>query len=117
VQVTKSPIGTKGPRVSASLSVPGRYLVMMPGCRLRGVSRKIGDAKERLRLKKILDRLPLPQDIGLIVRTIGAGASKRAFIRDLRGLLSIWQDLQANIRDKAAPSCVYQEPDLATRAT
>ena len=115
VQVTKSPIGTKGPRVSASLSVPGRYLVMMPGCRLRGVSRKIGDAKERLRLKTILDRLPLPQDIGLIVRTIGAGASKSAFVRDLRGLLAIWQDLQANIRDLKAPACVYQEPDLIER--
>lgn len=115
VQITKGPIGSKGPRVTASLSIPGRYLVMMPGCRLRGVSRKIGDAKERQRLKKILDRLPLPQDGGLIVRTIGAGASKRAFVRDLRGLLSIWEDLQANIRDKAAPCCVYQEPDLIER--
>ena len=115
VQVSKGPIGTKGPRVTASLSIPGRYLVMMPGCKLRGVSRKIGDAKERQRLKKILDRLPLPDDIGLIVRTIGAGASKRAFVRDLRGLLSIWQDLQANIRDKRTPACVYQEPDLIER--
>ncbi len=115
VQVTKSPIGTKGPRVTASLSVPGRYLVMMPGCKLRGVSRKIGDAKERARLKKILDRLPLPRDIGLIVRTIGAGASKSAFVRDLRGLLSIWQELQANMRDMKAPNCVYQEPDLIER--
>lgn len=115
VQVTKGPIGTKGPRVTASLSIPGRYLVMMPGCRLRGVSRKIGDAKERQRLKRILDRLPLPQDIGLIVRTIGASASKRAFVRDLRGLLSIYQDLQANIKDKPCPACVYQEPDLVER--
>ena len=115
VQVTKGPIGTKGPRVTASLSIPGRYLVMMPGCKLRGVSRKIGDAKERQRLKKILDRLPLPDNIGLIVRTIGAGASKRSFVRDLRGLLSIWEDLQANIRDKPCPACVYQEPDLIER--
>ena len=115
VQITKSPIGTKGPRVTASLSVPGRYLVMMPGCHLRGVSRKIGDAKERQRLKKILDRLPLPQEIGLIVRTIGAGASKSAFVRDLRGLLAIWQDMQANMRDLKAPACVYQEPDLIER--
>lgn len=115
VQVSKGPIGTKGPRVTASLSIPGRYLVMMPGCRLRGVSRKIGDAKERQRLKKILDRLPLPQEIGLIVRTIGAGASKRAFVRDVRGLLSIWQDLHKNIKEKPAGSCVYQEPDLIER--
>ena len=115
VQVSKGPIGTKGPRVTASLSIPGRYLVMMPGCKLRGVSRKIGDAKERQRLKKILDRLPLPQEIGLIVRTIGAGATKRAFVRDVRGLLSIWRDLQENIKTKPAASCVYQEPDLIER--
>ncbi len=115
VQITKGPIGTKGPRVTASLSIPGRYLVMMPGCRLRGVSRKIGDGKERLRLKKILDRLPLPQDTGLIVRTAGSSASKRAFVRDLRNLWSIWEELQTNIREKATPCCVYQEPDLVER--
>ncbi len=115
VQVTKGPIGTKGPRVTANLSIPGRYLVMMPGCKLRGVSRKIGDAKERQRLKRILDRLPLPAETGLIVRTAGAGASKRAFARDLRNLLSIWEDLQKNIREMRAPDCVYQEPDLIER--
>jgi len=115
VQVTKGPIGTKGPRVTANLSLPGRYLVMMPGCKLRGVSRKIGDAKERARLKKILDRLPLPDGTGLIVRTVASGATNRAFVRDLRSLLAAWQELQTNIRDKAAPCCVYQEPELVER--
>lgn len=115
VQVTKGPIGSKGPRVTANLSVPGRYLVMMPGCGLRGVSRKIADGKERIRLKQILDRLPLPEDMGLIVRTAGSGASKRAFVRDLRNLLEIWVELKNNIRDKPAPCCVYEEPDLVER--
>jgi ribonuclease G len=115
VQVTKGPIGTKGPRVSANLSIPGRYLVMMPGCKLRGVSRKIGDSKERQRLKRILDRLPIPAETGLIVRTAGAGASKRAFVRDLRGLLAVWADLEKNIKEKSGPCCVYQEPDLIER--
>ena len=115
VQVTKGPIGTKGPRVTANLSLPGRYLVMMPGTRLRGVSRKIGDAQERLRLKKILDRLPLPDDAGLIVRTVGSGANKRAFVRDLRNLLEAWNELQKNIKSMRPPSCVYQEPDLVER--
>ena len=115
VQVSKGPIGTKGPRVTASLSIPGRYLVMIPNCRMRGVSRKIGDAKERQRLKKILDRLPMADEIGLIVRTIGAGASKRAFVRDFRNLVTIWQDLKDNIRSKPVASCVYQEPDLVER--
>ncbi len=115
VQVSKGPISTKGPRVTANLSLPGRYLVMMPGTHLRGVSRKIGDAKERQRLKKILDRMPLPENAGLIVRTVGAGASKRAFVRDLRNLLESWNELQRNIAEKPSPSCVYQEPDLIER--
>jgi len=115
VQVTKGPISTKGPRVTANLSLPGRYLVMMPGTRLRGVSRKIGDAKERERLKKILARLPLPENVGIIVRTAGAGASPKAFARDLRGLLESWNELQGNIRNLRTPCCVYQEPGLVER--
>jgi len=115
VQVSKGAIGNKGPRVTASLSIPGRYLVLMPGCNLRGVSRKIGDAAERARLKKVLDRLPLPKDCGVIVRTAGAGANKRSFVRDLRVLLTSYEDLQTGIREKAAPCCVYEEPDLAMR--
>ncbi|MEG1552048.1 MAG: Rne/Rng family ribonuclease [Kiritimatiellia bacterium] len=116
VQVTKGPIGTKGPRVTANLSLPGRYLVMMPSSKsTRGVSRKIADAKERLRLKKILDRLPLPPGVGIIVRTVGAGANQRAFCRDLRNILDVWGTLQANIQSMRAPACVYSEPDLVER--
>lgn len=115
VQISKGAISTKGPRVTASLSIPGRFLVMMPGSKLRGVSRKIGDAKERIRLKKILDRLPLPDGIGLIVRTNGQGASKRAFVHDLRSLLDVWENLQTAIKEKPAPSCVYEEPDIIER--
>jgi len=88
---------------------------MMPGTRLRGVSRKIGDAKERQRLKKILDRLPLPDDAGLIVRTVGSGANKRAFVRDLRNLWESWDELQSNIKNLKPPACVYHEPDLVER--
>ena len=115
VQVTKGPISTKGPRVTANLSIPGRYLVMMPGTRIRGVSKKIGDAKERVRLKKILDRLPLPENVGLVVRTVGAGASARAFARDLRNLLSVWNEMQMNTKRLRTPCCIFQEPDLCER--
>ena len=115
VQVTKGPISTKGPRVTANLSIPGRYLVMMPGTRIRGVSKKIGDAKERQRLKKILDRLPLPDNVGLVVRTVGAGASARAFARDLRSLLSVWNEMQMNTKRLRTPCCIFQEPDLCER--
>ena len=121
VQVTKGPISTKGPRVVANLSIPGHYLVMMPGAKdshgntLRGVSKKIGDAKERQRLKKILDRLPLPENVGLVVRTVGAGASARAFARDLRNLVTIWNEMQANTKNLRTPCCIFQEPDLLER--
>ena len=111
VQVTKGPISTR-PRVTANLNLPGRYLVMMPGTRLRGVSRKIGDAKERQRLKKILDRLPLPDD-GLIVRTVGSGANKRAFVRDPE---PVGPGTHCRATSKTPPpACVYQEPDLVER--
>ena len=115
VQVTKGPISTKGPRVTANLSIPGRYLVMMPGEKLRGVSRKIGDSKERERLKRILDRLLLPEDVGVIVRTVGAGASPKAFARDLRNLLESWSELKGNVKNLRTPCCVYQEPGLVER--
>ncbi len=115
VQVTKAAIGTKGPRVTANLSVPGRYLVMMPGSSLKGVSRKIDDAKERQRLKKILARLPIPENIGLIVRTAGAGARKVSFARDLRGLLESWKEIEQGLREGKAPCRLYHEPDLIER--
>lgn len=115
VQVTKGAIGTKGPRVNANLSIPGRYLVMMPGSRLKGVSKKIDDAKERDRLKKVLARLPAPSDLGLIVRTAGSGARQISFARDTRALVNIWAEIEKGIAELPAPCRLYQEPDLVER--
>ncbi len=115
VQVTKGAIGTKGPRVSANLSIPGRYLVMMPGTSLKGVSRRIEDREERERLKKVLARLPIPENLGVIVRTAGLGTKRTAFARDLRGLLDIWAEIEKGIREQPAPARLYQEPDLIER--
>jgi len=116
VQVTKDAIGTKGPRVTTNLSIPGRYLVMVPGSKMKGVSRKIESAEERARLKKILDRLQVPGDMGLIVRTAGAGARRSSFGRDLRQILATWEEVKRAMAEKPAPCCLYQEPDLAERA-
>jgi ribonuclease G len=115
VQVTKGAIGTKGPRVSANLSVPGRYLVMLPGTALRGVSRRIEDKAERERLKKVLARLPLPPNVGLIVRTAGLGTRRAAFVRDTRALLDIWAQIEKGARELPAPCRLYQEPTLIER--
>jgi ribonuclease G len=115
VQVTKAAIGTKGPRVSANLSVAGRYLVLMPGTSLKGVSRRIEDREERERLKKVLARLPIPENLGLIVRTAGLGTRRTAFVRDARVLLETWAEMEKGIREKPAPCRLYQEPDLIER--
>ena len=115
VQVTKGAIGTKGPRVTANLSVPGRYLVMMPGTGLKGVSRKIENEEERTRLKRILVRLPTPSNLGFIIRTAGEGARKVSFVRDLRSLLDIWNQIDKGIKETPAPCRLYSEPDLVER--
>jgi len=115
VQVSKDRIGTKGPRVTANLSLPGRSLVFMPGSRLRGVSKKIESVQDRERLKKILARLPVPENMGLIVRTMGVGARKGSFVRDLRALIATWDEIQDRIANVPAPTCLYEEPDLVQR--
>src|SRR6201997_2176069 len=115
VQVTKGPIGTKGPRVTTNLSFAGRYLVLMPFSDRSGISRKIEDPKERDRLRKILRQLDIPDGIGVIIRTVGEGQRARYFVRDLRFLLDQWEKVEQRIREEPAPSRVFEEPDLVER--
>jgi ribonuclease G len=115
VQVTKGPIGTKGPRLTTSISLPGRYLVLMPFSDQSGISRKIEDDRERQRLRKILRSLSLPDGMGVIIRTVGEGQKQRYFVRDLHLLLTAWRQVEENIKAKPAATCVYQEPDLIER--
>ena len=115
VQVTKGPIGTKGPRVSTNLSFAGRYLVLMPFSDRSGISRKIEDPKERARLRKILRELDIPEGIGVIIRTVGEGQRARYFVRDLRFLLEQWARIEQQIKDLPAPGRVFEEPDLVER--
>src|SRR5205823_984468 len=116
VQVTKGPIGTKGPRVTTNLSFAGRYLVLMPFSDRSGISRKIEDPKERERLRKILRQLDIPDGIGVIIRTVGEGARARYFVRDLRFLLDQWAKVEQEIKNNPAPHRVFEEPDLIERA-
>jgi ribonuclease G len=115
VQVTKGPIGTKGPRVTTNLSFAGRYLVLMPFSDRSGISRKIEDPKERDRLRKILRQLDIPDGIGVIIRTVGEGARARYFVRDLRFLLDQWNKVEQHINERPAPTRVFEEPDLVER--
>ena len=115
IQVTKGPIGTKGPRTTTNLSIPGRYLILTPfsdGC---GISRKIEDPMERKRLKTLINELTLPEGVGVIVRTAGEGKKARYFVRDLHILIKTWEDIQAKMKSDRAPACLYMEPDLVER--
>jgi ribonuclease G len=115
IQVTKGPIGTKGPRTTTNLSIPGRYLILTPfsdGC---GISRKIEDPMERKRLKALINELTLPEGVGVIVRTAGEGKKARYFVRDLHILLKTWEDIGNKMKSERSPACLYQEPDLVER--
>jgi ribonuclease G len=115
VQVTKGPIGTKGPRVTTNIVLPGRYLVLLPNSDQSGVSRKIENPEERQRLKHILRDMSIPDGMGVIMRTAGEGQQKRYFISDLALLLEQWKEIQDKIRSQPPATCVFQEPDLIER--
>lgn len=115
VQVTKGPIGTKGPRVTTNLALPGRFLVLLPNSDQSGISRKIENPEERQRLKKILREINIPEGMGVIMRTAGEGQQKRYFILDLALLLEQWKEIQEKIKSQPPASCVFQEPDLIER--
>jgi ribonuclease G len=115
IQVTKGPIGTKGPRTTTNLALPGRYLVLMPHSDQCGISRKIEDPRERQRLKQLINELTIPEGMSVIVRTAGEGKKARYFVRDLHILLKTWQDITAKMQSDRAPTCLYQEPDIVGR--
>jgi len=115
VQVTKEGIGDKGPSLTTYLSLPGRYLVLMPGLSRRGVSRRIPDDNERARLRQIISELEIPQNTGVIVRTAGQGRNKADLSRDLDYLLRLWHAISQRAERSKAPAIVYQESDPVTR--
>ena len=115
VQVTKGPIGTKGPRVSTNIWLAGRYLVFMPYSDQSGISRKIEDPKERERLRKILRGLDIPDGMGVIIRTASEGQRARFLVRDLGLLLEQWRGIEETMREKKAPACMFEQPDLIDR--
>jgi ribonuclease E len=115
VQITKEGIGTKGPSLTTALSIPGRYLVLMPGLGRLGVSRKIDDDATRHQLKDLLASLKPPADMGFIVRTAGMGRTKRDLQRDLNYLLRLWQVVKARAKGDKAPAEIFRESDLVLR--
>jgi len=115
VQVTKEGIKTKGPTLTTYISLPGKFLVMMPWMNRVGVSHKIEDEDERKRLRDTFESLKLPKGFGFIIRTAGSGASKKDMQNDLAYLTRLWKSLEDQIKAKQMPASLYQESDLAIR--
>lgn len=115
VQITKEGVGTKGPTLTTYLSIPGRYIVMMPGMSKQGVSRKIEDEADRRSMRDSLKELDLPSGMGFILRTAGLGRPKRDLQRDLNYLTRLWKNVIDCIKSAAAPAELYRESDLVTR--
>ncbi len=115
VQVLKEGIGTKGPTLTSYLSIPGRFLVMMPDMDRIGVSRKIEDEEKRREMRKILDSLDLPDGFGFILRTAGFGQNKTELKRDAAYLQRLWKVMDKRIKTIKAPCELYTESDLLIR--
>jgi ribonuclease E len=113
VQVTKDPVGHKGARLTSQVSLPGRYLVYVPGGSMMGISRKLPD-KERTRLKQILKQV-MPEGAGVIVRTAAEGASEEELANDVSRLSAQWESIERKAKSANAPELLYSEPDLTIR--
>ena len=116
VQVTKDPIMKKGAMLTTYISLPGRYLVLMPGNEHRGISRKIEDEEERNRLKEILDQLKSPEGFGIIVRTAGEKCTKTLMLKDFKYLMRLWKTIKKNVRKERSPALMYKERNLVLRS-
>lgn len=115
VQVLKEEIGTKGAALTTAISLPGRYLVLVPGSDLQGISRKIENEEERQRIKQITQSLPIPQGMGVIVRTAGLEQNKTVLLRDLKYLLKLWQQIEKRAQQVKSPCLLSEEHNLVLR--
>ena len=116
VQVAKTPIGTKGARITCHISLPGRFLVLMPTSNHIGVSRRIEDESERLRLKELVVTLRAEQKIGYIVRTAAEGVGPEKIAQEMTFLNNLWSGIQIKYQNASAPSLIHQELDISLRA-
>jgi ribonuclease E len=116
VQMERGEMGTKGAAMTTYISLPGRYLVLMPGSDGGGISRKIEGEKERRKIKEIVHDLEVPPGMGLIVRTAGLDRAKTDLSKDLHYLLRLWNTIQAKAEKASAPALIYEERDLVIRS-
>jgi len=108
VQITKEPVNNKGVRVSSSISLPGRFCVLLPFDGKIGVSKKISDFRERRRLRH-LARSILPQNYGLIIRTVARNQTEESVREDMNNLMKTWQEIEASVKTEKPPALLYQD--------
>ena len=111
IQVTKEPVGTKGPRISVNITLPGRFVVLLPQVSYIGVSRKIIDNHERTRLRELAARSK-PEGMGVIIRTLAEGIDGDEIAEDITKLVAFWQALQPKIPHVSVPGLVHKDVDL-----
>jgi len=115
VQISKDQVMNKGAMLTTFISLPGRYTVLMPGSKNKGISRKIEDEKERKRLKEIIKKIKLPDGVGLIIRTAGQNCNKTLLSKDIQYLLRLWKNIKRKGMNEKAPLLLYKERTLAVR--
>lgn len=115
VQVVKEPIGSKGARLTSNIALAGRYLVLLPNTPHRGVSRKIEDKPTRERLKKLIRAFEMPQDMGLICRTVSSSATPEMLIQEAHELFALWQGVREKFHHSTHPTLLFEESDIIKR--
>ncbi len=116
VQVVKEPVGSKGAFLTTWISLAGRFLVLTPGQEQIGVSRKVEEEEERARLREMMNGIEPGEGLGVIVRTVSAGTGKTTLQKDLQYLKRLWKEIRTKAEGASAPSLIYREPGLASRA-
>jgi ribonuclease E len=115
VEVVKEATGGKGANMTTFLSLPGRFLVLMPGSDSAGISRKIEDEEQRHRLREMVSSFKLPEGIGYIIRTASADITKTALANDARYLLNLWEEIKKRGQETPAPALIYKEQNIISR--
>jgi ribonuclease E len=115
VQVVKEATGNKGANITSYLSIPGRYLVLMPGSDSAGISKKIAGEEKRFELRELMNSFAIPEGIGYIIRTASVEITKTALQKDLRYLLKLWEEIKKKGQELEAPALVYEDQDIVVR--
>lgn len=116
VQAVREAVGNKGALLTTYVSIPGRYLVLLPNKPGSGISRKVEDEEDRQKIKNVMKQIKIPEDMGFIVRTAGYNRTKQEISRDYQHLVRLWKEINKKVQSIDHPSMIYQETDFGVRS-